>query len=555
MLKTLTIKNVALIKDLAIDFSEGFNVLIGETGAGKSIIFDSLDFVLGGKVDKGLIRSGEKEMRVDAIFSNSNSAVSECLDELGFDEHDEILISRQLSVEGKSSLRVNGLPMTVALVKKLGSLLVDSYSQHESVALLQSKNHLQMLDKFGGEEIVLLKESVASKFATLSELKKKLASLGGDSFERERTKSLLEYQIEELEQAELKNGEDEEIKERLNFISNSEKIYEAISSTLTLLEESSSSALSSLQESEGVLASVSNFQEIEECKSRLTSARYEIDDIAQTLKSIQNSLSFDEREFDRLDRRYDLIKLLTKKYGGNVQNCLKFLEDAKTRYDKLCDAENLTQEYEKQLKLAQEDLSKAAQALSAKRHEVAVKIEEKIVEQLKQLGMKSTMFKVNFEQKEISSNGCDEVEFAFSANKGQEIKALSKTASGGEMSRFMLALKNIFAEIGSARTLIFDEIDSGIGGETGNIVGSKIHALTSFAQVICITHLPQVASYGDAFLYVSKKEDNMSTFTQVRELKEDEVVFQLARMSSGDEVTNAALSHAQEMRQRASKPQ
>lgn len=555
MLKTLTIKNVALIKGLAIDFSEGFNVLIGETGAGKSIIFDSLDFVLGGKVDKGLIRSGEKEMRVDAIFSNSNSAVSECLDELGFDEHDEILISRQLSVEGKSSLRVNGLPMTVALVKKLGSLLVDSYSQHESVALLQSKNHLQMLDKFGGEEIALLKESVASKFASLSELKKKLASLGGDSFERERTKSLLEYQIEELEQAELKNGEDEEIKERLNFISNSEKIYEAISSTLTLLEESSSSALSSLQESEGVLASVSNFQEIEECKSRLTSARYEIDDITETLKSIQNSLSFDEREFDKLDRRYDLIKLLTKKYGGTVENCLKFLEDAKARYDKLCDAENLTQEYEKQIKLAQEDLSKAAQALSAKRHEVAVKIEEKIVEQLKQLGMKSTMFKVNFEQKETSSNGCDEVEFAFSANKGQEIKALSKTASGGEMSRFMLALKNIFAEIGSARTLIFDEIDSGIGGETGNIVGSKIHALTSFAQVICITHLPQVASYGDAFLYVSKKEDNMSTFTQVRELKEDEVVFQLARMSSGDEVTNAALSHAQEMRQRASKPQ
>ena len=553
MLKTLSIKNVALIKELSIDFSKGFNVLIGETGAGKSIIFDSLNFVLGAKPDKSLIRSGEKEMRVDVIFSNSSELVSEFLDELGLEEHEEILISRTLNVEGKSTVRLNGMPMTLALIKKLGEMLVDSYSQHESVVLLKSKNHLQMLDKFGGEEISSLKNEVASLYAELSEYKKKLAELGGDSFERERTKSLLEYQIDEIEKAQLQLGEDEEIKERLHFISSAEKIFEGVNSVLALLKESSSSALSQLQESESVLGALSSFSNIEECKERLSSSRYEIDDVAESLRDIANSLSFDEREFDRLDRRYDLIKLLTKKYGGSVEKCLEFYDEAKTRYDQLCDADGLITKFEKESQDVLARLEKKAQELSSKRKSVALNVEKKIVKELSELGMKSTVFKVNFESKEISSNGMDEVEFVFSANKGQEIKSLSKTASGGEMSRFMLALKNIFTEIGSARTLIFDEIDSGISGETGNIVGSKINALTSFAQVICITHLPQVAVYGDSFIFVSKKEDEKSTFTTIKNLDSAETIYQIARMIGGDDVSEVALSHAKEMRLKAGK--
>lgn len=554
MLKTLTIKNVALIKDLSIDFSEGFNVLIGETGAGKSIIFDSLDFVLGGKADKSLLRSGESVMRVDALFSNTSSAVNEFLQEIGIDECEEILISRQLSVDGKGSLRVNGMPMTVALVKRLGALLVDSYSQHEGTALLNSKNHLYMLDKFGGDEVDELKNLVSAEFSKLNDLKRKLNELGGDKFERERTKALLEYQIEEIENAELQVGEDEEIKERIHLISNAEKIYEGLTSVLQLLKDSSSSTLSSLQESESVLGGLISFSnEIESCKDRLTSARYELDDIVDTLKGVQENLSFDEREFDRLDRRYDLIKLLTKKYGGSVEKCLEFYNDAKAKFDNLCDADGLIEKYESEIKSVGAMLENYAQKLSQLRKNIAGKIEEKIVCELRQLGMKSTIFKVNFADKEISSNGMDDVEFVFSANKGQEVKALSKTASGGEMSRFMLAMKNIFAEIGSARTLIFDEIDSGISGETGNIVGAKINALTSFAQVICITHLPQVACYGDCFHFVSKSEDEKSTFTKVKTLDESEIIYQIARMTGGDEVSDLALSHAKEMRTKIGK--
>lgn len=553
MLKTLTIKNVALIKDLTIDFGKGFNVLIGETGAGKSIIFDSLNFVLGGKADKSLLRSGENEMRVTAIFANSNASVNSFLDELEIDEKEEIMISRTLNLDGKASIRVNGLPMTLALVKKLGTLLVDSYSQHEGVALLQSKNHLSMLDKFGGEEIEQLKNEVASEYEQLNNLKKKLAELGGDAFERERTKSLLEYQIDEIAKAELQVGEDEEIKERLNFISNSEKIFEGLSNCLALLDGSTSSSLSLIEEGEGVLSGLSNFAEIEDCRNRLTSARYEIDDIVETLRGIKDNLSFDEREFDRLDRRFDLLKLLMKKYGGTVEKVLQFYEDAKNKFDQLCDAENLSSKFEKQIEAQKKLFSDLCEKLSAKRKEVAFLIEGKIVSQLRELGMKSTIFKVNFNAKEISENGIDDVEFAFSANKGQEIKSLAKTASGGEMSRFMLALKNIFAEIGSARTLIFDEIDSGISGETGNIVGNKIHALTSFAQVICITHLPQVAAFGDEFLFVSKSEDSTSTFTQIKSLSEEEIDFQIARMIGGDNVSQVALNHAKEMRAKAHK--
>ena len=553
MLKTLTIKNVALIKDLTIDFGKGFNVLIGETGAGKSIIFDSLNFVLGGKADKSLLRSGENEMRVTAIFANSNASVNSFLDELEIDDKEEIMISRTLNLDGKASIRVNGLPMTLALVKKLGTLLVDSYSQHEGVALLQSKNHLSMLDKFGGEEIEQLKNAVASEYEQLNNLKKKLAELGGDAFERERAKSLLEYQIDEIAKAELQVGEDEEIKEKLNFISNSEKIFESLSNCLALLDGSTSSSLSLIEEGEGVLSGLSNFAEIEDCRNRLISARYEIDDIVETLRGIKDNLSFDEREFDRLDRRYDLLKLLMKKYGGTVEQVLQFYEEAKNKFDQLCDAENLSSKYEKQIETQKKLLSDLCGKLSAKRKEVASLIEEKIVLQLRELGMKSTIFKVNFNAKEISENGIDDVEFAFSANKGQEIKSLAKTASGGEMSRFMLALKNIFAEIGSARTLIFDEIDSGISGETGNIVGNKIHALTSFAQVICITHLPQVAAFGDEFLFVSKLEDSTSTFTQIKSLSEKEIDFQIARMIGGDNVSQVALNHAKEMRAKAHK--
>ena len=547
MLQTLFIKNVALISSLTIDFGRGLNILLGETGAGKSIIFDALNFVLGEKADKTLIRSGEDMMRVDAVFSSLNAQASAQLEELGFSD-EELALSRTYSLDGKSVIRVNGVPTSQSVLKEIGSILVNSYSQHESVDLLKVKNHLSMLDKFGGNDIKNLKDIVKEEYQALSEIEKKIKSLGGDDFERERTKSLLAYQIKEIEDARLEVGEDKDLQERLQFLNNAEKIYQAISYCEQLLSDSADSCINELQQSSSYLSTVSGFENIDDCKNRLDSARLEIEDIYQTLLDIKGDAEFDEEEYERLDRRHDLIKSLIKKYGGSIEKTLDYLEQAKAQLDELDDSANLIAKLEQDKKELLAKLKKSADNLTETRQKVAQDISIKITKELHELGMKSSLFETKFKKlDEIGPNGQDDVEFVFSANKGQELKSLSKTASGGELSRFMLAVKNIFLSIGSAETLIFDEIDAGISGETGNIVGQKLHKITDFAQVICITHLPQVACYGDDFYYVSKKEDDKSTQTNVKHLEGDEVVSGIARLIAGDNISDIALSHAREM--------
>lgn len=548
MLQSLSIKNVALIKEIEIDFGKGFNVLVGETGAGKSIIFDSLNFVLGSKADKTLIRNGENLMKVDAIFSFIGQNVKDFLVENDLLEDDgEVMLSRTLFDDMKNVCKINGKSVSLGMLKTVGQMLVDSYSQHESISLLKAKNHLALLDKFGGDEILSIKEKVSESFSKVQAIKKQITDLGGDKFERERTKELLSYQIEELEKAQLQAGEEEELKNKLDMYSSAERINEALSGCEESLEDSSSSVIDQIQQCEAMLSSLSSFENINNCRERLTSARYEIEDISQTLKEIKNELSFDEREFERLDRRYDLVRSLIKKYGGSCEKALEYLAQIKEKVNALEDADFLIEKYEKQLEKEEGELSSLAEQLSTKRKKVALDIENRIVAELRELGMKSTVFKSAFTLAPITANGKDEVEFTFSANKGQDVKSLSKTASGGELSRFMLAIKNIFSQIDKTGTLIFDEIDSGISGETGVIVGQKIKNLTKSSQIICITHLPQVASFGDDFFYVSKKEDERSTYTEVKHLQGDEVVSEIARMIGGDKISQVALKHAQEM--------
>ena len=548
MLQTLSIKNVALISSLSIDFGKHFNVLLGETGAGKSIIFDALNFVLGAKIDKTLLRSGESTMRVDAVFTNLKESTLELLKEFGIEE-DEIVLTRTYSQDGKSSIRINGLPSTQSVLKNVGDIIVNSYSQHESVDMLKTKNHLIMLDKYGNEKIKPLKEKLQSEYHTFKDIENKIKSLGGNDFERERTKSLLLYQIKEIEDANLKVGEDEEVKERLKFLSNAEKINQAITICEELLSDNNDSCINSLQQSSSLLSSISGFGNIDECKNRLDSARYEIEDIYQTLVDIKSSAEFDENEYEELDRRNDLIKSLIKKYGGSIEKTLEYLENSKKQFEELENSVALIEKLEKDKSDIETKLNNTAEMLSNVRKTYAQEITKKITCELRELGMKSSSFDVKFNRLEsITLEGLDDVEFVFSANKGQELKSLAKTASGGELSRFMLAVKNIFAEIGSAQTLVFDEIDAGISGETGNIVGQKLNNITRYAQVLCITHLPQVASYGDDFFYVSKTEDKTSTLTQIKHLEGDEIIYNLARMIGGDNVSDIALSHAKEMR-------
>lgn len=547
MLQSLSIKNVALIKNIVIDFDKGLNILLGETGAGKSIIFDALNFVLGAKSDKTLIRSGEDSMRVDAVFTDLNDNCKSTLNEYGF-EAEEILLSRVLSLDGKSTIRINGNLSTQTILKEIGKVLVDSYSQHESVELLKSKSHLVMLDKFGKSKIEKLKNEVKEKYNNYHNILSEIDRLGGDEYDREREISLLNYQISEIRDADLKMGEDEEIHDRLKFLNNAEKIYQSISMCEEYLDNSSSSCINSLQQVSNLLSSLSNFDVLSDCKNRIDSVRFEVEDIYQTLLDLKSKSEFDENEYERLDRRYDLIKNLEKKYGGSIENVLSYFEKINLRLDELNDSEQILIKLNSNKEKAFNELKEVSEKLSNERKIIAKEIETKILNELQELGMKSSKFEVVFTKlNDYTPNGEDGVEFVFSANKGQEVKSLAKTASGGELSRFMLAIKNIFAEIGSAQTLIFDEIDAGISGETGKIVGEKLKNITCFAQVICITHLPQVACYGNSFFYVSKYENDNETMTQIKRLEDEDIPYNIAKMIVGDNVSEIALSQAKEM--------
>ena len=546
MLQTLKIENFALIENQTVEFKNGLNILLGETGAGKSLIFNSILFVLGMKSDKTYIRSGKKFMKVEALFVELSEELCHYLEEAGYSYEGELLISRSLSEEGKNVIRVNGQIATTSMLKEIGQRLVDSFTQHESVSLLNVKNHLAMLDKFAGEKVKPLKEVISSLLEQIAEINKKIKSLGGDESERERLISLLKYQYEEIEKAELHQGEDEEIKERLKVMASAEKIFEAVSASEALLSENPDSVINTLQEVSNSLSALSNIEIFSSLRERLDSCRYEIEDINSALVDVRENTSFDEHEFNALDQRNDLIKSLCKKYGGSIEAVFEFASKAKEQLQMLDEGQELLEKLNAQKEKLVAQLEKVAGKLSETRKAVAKEVETKVEKELRDLGMRSSRFTIQISPlKDIGQNGRDDVVFNFSANAGQEVKSLSKTASGGELSRFMLAVKNIFAENGFASTLLFDEIDAGISGETGKIVGQKLKNITKFCQVLCITHLPQVAVFGDNFVNVYKLEKNGQTFSEVKILDSSEAVEAVAKMTGG--VSEIALNHAKEM--------
>ncbi len=548
MLQTLKIENFALIENQTVEFKNGLNILLGETGSGKSLIFNSILFALGMKADKTYIRSGKKFMKVDALFVELPSELRQFLEDAGFDCEDELLLSRSLSEDGKNVIRVNGQIATTSMLKEIGQRLVDSFTQHESVSLLNVKNHLTMLDKFAGERVKPLKEEISSLFEQIAEVNKKIKSLGGDESERERLISLLKYQYEEIEKAELRQGEDEEVKERLKVMASAEKIFEAVSASEALLSENPDSAINALQEVSNALSALSNIEVLSALKERLDSCRYELEDIVSALVDVRDETTFDEGEFNALDQRNDLIKNLCKKYGGSIEAVLEFASKANEQLQMLDEGQELLEKLNAQKEKLVAQLEKVADKLTEARKVVAEEVEGKVEKELRELGMKSSKFTIQISPlKEIGQNGRDDVVFNFSANAGQEVKSLSKTASGGELSRFMLAVKNIFAENGLASTLLFDEIDAGISGETGKIVGQKLKNITKFCQVLCITHLPQVAVFGDNFVNVYKLEKDGQTFSETKILDLDEAVEAVAKMTGGANPTEIALNHAREM--------
>ena len=546
MLSSLFISNLALIKNCDVNFHSGLNVILGQSGAGKSILIDAISFVLGAKADKSLLRTGENMMKVEAVFDNLTDKTKAKLADYGIDFDDQLVLSRTFSADGKSVIRANGSVVILKTLKDITESFVDFCGQHDSVGLLNSNNHLLLLDKFIGKEAEEYLKILGEQFDELQTIDKKIKSLGGVDAERNRLKEILKFQIAEIESASLTDGEEEELKEKFDYISSAEKISENVGEALNLLEHGNLSASTAVFEAKTLLSQLGNFENIAECEERLNSAYYELKDIAETLEGVLNDTDYDPISLERIDKRLDLIKDLKRKYGKNIAEILAFKDDAKAKLDDLLESADVLQKLSAERSALCEKIDEIAQKLSSLRKLKAKDLERQIEKELADLQMQGTSFRVHFEKINPTRKGEDEVKFVFSANAGQELKDLSKTASGGELSRLLLAFKNIIKD--SQSTIIFDEIDSGISGQTAGKVAEKLQNISKYLQTILITHTPVVASKGDEFILVTKESGNSETVSNAQIIHGDEVVREIANLIDGSEkISETAVNNAKEL--------
>lgn len=555
MLCQLSIENIALIDKLTLDLKDGLNILSGETGAGKSIIIDSLNFVLGERADKSLIRYGTDKASVEAVFEDyQTSEVKDYLDDLGIEVEDVLILRRKMSGDGKNECRINGRISTLSTLKGLTELLVDIHGQHEHQSLLKSANHITLLDKLGEKQIATLKEEVASDYKNYTSLRREFSRFG-NADERARKLDILTFQIDEIEKADVKDGEEDELLSARKRIRNMEKIISALEGAKNLLDGYDSQSVSaSLKNSGALLGTISSHDEaIEPILDRLDSCKVEITDISATLADMLEKLDFDSRSADKIEERLEVVRTILRKYGGSFESLQKFYDEATKEANILANAAQRVEELEIEIAKATKKLLESAKTLSKERRKVADKFEKDITNELCDLGMGGSTFKVETTAVEdvddISANGMDSVEFMISPNVGEPLKPLAKIISGGEMSRFMLAFKNILAGVDDIGTMVFDEIDTGISGNISQVVSEKMCNISRARQVIAVTHMPSLAAMADNHYLISKSTENGKTLTHVDLLDDD--TDEVARLIGGNDYSIYAVPHAKEMKANA----
>lgn len=552
MIDNVYIKNFALAKELDISFSKGFNVLVGETGAGKSIIISAILFALGSKVDKTIIRTDEKFVKVSVSFSGVSNLIK---DIYSIDNDETLVISRLLTIDGKNECRINGEPISLAELRNIGNVLVDCCSQHESVNVLKVKNQLSLLDQFVGIEIDNLLINLKSYISQYKEICKEIDLLGGGDKENKfAVIDLLTYQINEIKNANLKENEDVELYDKIQKISSTEKISSSLNQTAESFD-GNMGIIYLLKNSLHLLQSISKYDDVyvDFC-DRIQSSIYEIEDIFAEIKGEKDKLFYDEKELERLDKRLDMIKELKRKYGSTIEEINLFLNNAQEKLDTYLHSDEKLNKLELQKKNLLNEIYNLCLNISNVRRKSAKVLESMIMKEFCDLSMNNAVFKIDFndvatkDDFDFTDIGFDKIEFMFSANKGENIKSLSKTISGGELSRFMLAFKNVFAKIDNVGSIILDEIDSGISGETGSKVAQKIANISKQIQVICISHMQQVAAMADNYIYVEKIVEGEKTESKIKILNENQQVEYIARISAGDELTESAIAHAKELK-------
>ncbi len=558
MLAKLTIKNVALIERAEIEFENGLNVLSGETGAGKSVILDSVNFVLGAKADRSMIRYGETECMVKAEFivSEDSKAVA-CLREMDIDTDGEIVISRKFTENGKNAIKINGNTVTATMLRGVTDSLVDVHGQSEHFFLLKEGNQLKTLDNVVGKALTPLKEELSTLLKEKKQVNERIAMLGGDEQERSRRLDVLSFQIEELEAADLKEGEEEELLSKRNKIVNMEKIIAALREAMEAVS-GERGVLDALRYASRSILGISRLDESYAMLcDKIEGVASEAEDVSETLSDMAEALDFDENEAEETETRLDLIRTLKRKYGANYQEIAEYLDKARAEYDLLSDCEGqyaaLTAEIEKLNK----KIFSVCKKITELRKKEGKGFCDRVISELKTLNIPSAQFDIEFtdyselDVDKVSTNGLDSVCFMFSANAGEPMKSLGKIISGGEMSRFMLAIKTQLSEVNEISTYIFDEIDAGISGKTAKVVGEKLARIAKDTQVIAVSHLAQIAVMSDAEFLIEKEEINGKTLTQVHCLDQNGQVKELIRLLGGTNEDEFAIKHAEELLRQA----
>lgn len=555
MLANLNIKNIALIDSLEIDFSNGLNVLSGETGAGKSIIIDSLSFVMGKRADKSLIRYGEESSSVTAVFENLTPHTLQIIKDFDIDNEDnQIIIKRTMTLDGKNTCSINGQRVTLAVLKDIAATLADIYGQHENVSVLNSSNHLNIIDKYGEKVLGQALETQRNLYNDYKDVCAKLAKYGSLK-DVNKNIDLLQYQINEIESADIQEGEEDELIALRHKLNNSQTIVSTLNECYSVVDgDENENIISLINHCISQLGKISSFDsQIEELRERLDSTKIELKDIASSLSDIAEGSEFNMREYEECEQRIALIRSIKRKYGNTVEEINAFLNNIKEQYEFLSEGEEKVQEYENEKENLIKKLYKNTLELSQLRKDIAKELSDNVLKELKELGMPSCRFSADFAPIDDisafspSSNGSDEVVFMFSANAGQPEKELSKVISGGELSRFMLAMKKIIANLDGISTMVFDEIDTGISGKIAQIVAQKMVDISRDKQVLAITHMPQLASMADNHYLIEKFTKDEKTHTRLVLLDQNSREDEVARLIGGKDYSTFALPHAKEM--------
>ncbi len=556
MLKSLNIENIAIIEKASAGFTAGLNILTGETGAGKSILIDSINAVTGEKTSRELIRTGEDSAQVSAFFEDISVEVKNTLSENGLpcEEDGTLLLYRKISRDGKNICRINGAPVTVSMLRTIGMGLINIHGQRDSQALLDSEKHIDFLDGFFGLETE--KEDFQKSFIHLQEIKSEIRSLSLDEAYKERQSDLLKYQIKELEDAEISVGEKASLIKKKNILSNSQKLSQALTGALAAIsgDDENSGAYSLISTAISCVSSVSSLAKgLDSLTEQLGNANSYVDDCMRLLDDVLRQLEGIDGNIDEIESRLDTLYKLSKKYGETEEAMLLFLENAKRELEAIESSDERLIELQKEYSEVLAVCKEKAEKLSVKRKKAAERLSSAIKYELSFLDMPSCVFTVNIEKTELCEKGSDMVEFLISANPGEEPKPLNKVASGGELSRIMLAMKNVLNQKGGVDTLIFDEIDTGVSGSAARRIAIKLSEVSKNSQILCITHLSQIAAFADSHKFLYKQVTDGKTYTRIKELSESDRPFELARMTYGNDADEIHLKSARQMIASASK--